>query len=51
VTDLIARDGLTVLDPHPPGDLAEFRVQELAAALNRLRSLRISESAGGAERG
>jgi hypothetical protein len=44
VTALIARDGLAALDPQPPGDLAEFRVQELAAALNRLRSLRIVSS-------
>lgn len=41
VTALIAADGLTALDPHPPGDLAEFRLQEFAAALNRLRSLQI----------
>lgn len=41
VVELIDDEGLTALDPHPPGDLAEFRVQELAAALNRLRSLRV----------
>lgn len=41
LTTLIAEEGLTALDPRPPGDLAEFRLQELAAALNRLRSLRI----------
>lgn len=41
ITTLIENEGLTALDPHPPGDLAAFRLQELAAALNRLRSLRI----------
>lgn len=41
VCALIESDGLTALDPHPPGDLAEFRLHELAAALNRLRSLQI----------
>ncbi len=41
VTALIANKGLTALDPHPPGDFAEFRLQELAATLNRLRSLRV----------
>ncbi len=41
VTALIATNGLSALDPRPPGDLAEFRLQEIAAALNRLRSLQI----------
>jgi predicted ABC-class ATPase len=35
-----AGEGLDRVDPEPVGDYAEFRVQELAAALNRLRSLR-----------
>lgn len=37
----VHRDGLDVLDPRQPGDLAEFRRFELAAALNRARSLRV----------
>ena len=37
----VARGGLDVLDPRRPGDLAGFRRFELAAALNRLRSLRV----------
>ena len=41
VTTLIADKGLAALDHRTPGDLAEFRLQELAAALNRLRSLRV----------
>ena len=41
ITELISANGLTALDPRPPGDLAEFRLQEIAAALNRLRSLQI----------
>ena len=41
VTALISANGLTALDPRPPGDLAEFRLQEFAATLNRLRSLQI----------
>lgn len=35
------RDGPNVLDPRPVGDLARFRRYELAAALNRLRTLRV----------
>ena len=42
VAALIAREGLGVLDgPHPSGDWVAFRPLELAAALNRLRSLRL----------
>lgn len=37
----IGEEGLQVLDPRHHGDLAAFRLHELAAALNRLRSLRI----------
>lgn len=37
----IAEHGLDVLAPGHPGDLAEFRRFELAAALNRLRSLEV----------
>ncbi len=39
----IASDGLDVLAPFVAGDLAEFRKHELAAALNRLRSLRVAQ--------
>lgn len=35
----VAKHGLDVLMPGHPGDLAEFRRFELAAALNRLRIL------------
>ena len=37
----IDSEGLAALDSRAPGDLAEFRLHELAATLNRLRSLRI----------
>ncbi len=37
----IDRDGLDVLDSRRTGDLAHFRRHELAAALNRLRTLKI----------
>jgi predicted ABC-class ATPase len=37
----IERDGLDALDPRRGGDLAGFRRFELAAALNRLRTLRV----------
>ncbi len=37
----IAEDTLDVLMPGAPGDLAEFRRFELAAALNRLRTVRV----------
>jgi len=39
----IDREGLDVLDRRSVGDLARFRRYELAAALNRLRTLRVSE--------
>ncbi len=45
ILDAVMRDiqegGLDVLDPRKVGDLAEFRRHELAAALNRLRTLRV----------
>jgi hypothetical protein len=37
------REGLDVLDRRLVGDLARFRRYELAAALNRLRTLRVGE--------
>ena len=37
----IADHGLSVLAPHPVGDWAAFRRHELAAALNRLRTLEV----------
>jgi len=39
----INRSGLDVLDRRRVGDLASFRRYELAAALNRLRTLRVAE--------
>ncbi len=41
VAEDIDRHGLDVLTHYPQGDTARFRPLELAAALNRLRSLRI----------
>jgi predicted ABC-class ATPase len=38
--------GLDVLDPRLPGDLAAVRRHEIAAALNRLRTLRVESSRG-----
>ena len=37
----IEREGLLKLSPLPRGDLADFRIFELAGALNRLRTLKI----------
>jgi predicted ABC-class ATPase len=39
----VDQGGLDVLDLRPVGDLARFRRYELAAALNRLRTLRVAE--------
>ena len=41
---LLETEGLDGLDPSRPGDLAAFRRFELAAALNRLRSLRVVDA-------
>ncbi|RME69713.1 MAG: ATPase [Chloroflexi bacterium] len=41
VMEAIARHGLDILDPRQTGDYVAFRPYELAAALNRLRSLRV----------
>lgn len=41
--DEIQREGLDVIDPRQAGDYAEFRIHELAAALGRLRTLRVHE--------
>ncbi len=41
VMRLIDSDGLDILDNRPNGDFVEFRKMELAAAVNRLRSLQI----------
>ena len=43
VLECISEEGLDVLDARRPGDLAEFRRFELAAALNRLRTLELAE--------
>ncbi|MBN1827223.1 MAG: ABC-ATPase domain-containing protein [Candidatus Eisenbacteria bacterium] len=41
VEEDLAREGLALLSPRPAGDHAAFRSLELAAALNRLRSLEV----------
>lgn len=41
VESTIDEKGLDVLDRHRPGNFARFRRYELAAALNRLRALRV----------
>ena len=48
VTEVIEEKGLDALDDRRVGDLAQFRPMELAAALNRLRTLGVSsrEAAG-----
>ncbi len=38
--------GLAVIDPRRAGDCAEFRIFELAAALGRLRTLRVRQQLG-----
>ena len=38
----IERNGLDTLTAHPCGDLASFRPQDLAAALNRHRPLHVT---------
>lgn len=42
IEERIQSEGLDVIDPRRMGDYAEFRALELAAALNRLRSLQVS---------
>lgn len=42
VEDVIRENGLDALKPGSPGNLARFRRFELAAALNRLRSLKVN---------
>ena len=42
VSQDIAQYGLDIISDYPRGDLAQFRPQELAAAINRLRSLSIA---------
>jgi len=48
VTQVIEEEGLDELDDRRVGDLAQFRPMELAAALNRLRTLEVcsTESVG-----
>lgn len=43
----LERCGLDALDPRKPGDLALPRMQEVGAALSRLRSLRVRRPPGG----
>jgi len=40
----LRQSGLDMLNPMPVGDFAEFRGHELAAAINRLRTLRVKLS-------
>ncbi len=42
VEERIAAEGLDILDPRKVGNLAAFRRFELAAALNRIRTLQVS---------
>ncbi|UCC71167.1 MAG: ABC-ATPase domain-containing protein [Gemmatimonadota bacterium] len=42
----IRHEGLDAIDARQPGDYAQFRVHELAAALGRLRTLRVHPPAG-----
>lgn len=44
VMRMIDENGLDELDDRRVGDLAEFRPTELAAALNRLRTLEVSSA-------
>lgn len=41
VEDILSREGLDALDPRHPGTLAAIRPLDVAAVLNRLRSLRV----------
>ncbi|MBN1994012.1 MAG: ABC-ATPase domain-containing protein [Anaerolineae bacterium] len=43
----IEQEGLDALDPRQTGDYVAFRVYELAAALNRLRTLRVKSGTTG----
>jgi predicted ABC-class ATPase len=49
VTQVIEEKGLDALDDRRVGDLAQFRPMELAAALNRLRTLEVSTEPAGAD--
>ena len=42
LSNALEREGLDILDPNRTGDLALPRVQDVAAALGRLRSLRLA---------
>jgi predicted ABC-class ATPase len=44
VMEDISQKGLDVLSERPVGDYARFRAQELAAAINRLRTLEVYQS-------
>ncbi|MFP4196393.1 MAG: ABC-ATPase domain-containing protein [Methanomassiliicoccales archaeon] len=43
VMEDVESEGLDVLSPRPVGDYARFRKQELAAAINRLRTLSVDQ--------
>lgn len=40
----LEQEGLDILSPYPQGNLSEFRPFELAAALNRLRTLQVKQN-------
>ena len=44
IMEEIGKHGLDVLSPRPVGDYARFRPQELAAAMNRLRTLSVVQT-------
>jgi len=46
---MIREEGFSTIHNLPDGDLASFRVFELAAAINRLRGLTIANSVAAAE--
>ena len=50
----VSAGGLDIISPHPgqyPGDYALPRLQEMAAAINRMRELRVRQVGGSSERG
>ncbi len=46
VMNAVKESGLNVLSPRPVGDYAVFRAHELAAAINRLRTLAVRQDRG-----
>lgn len=50
IMERVTRGGLDEVQPYLTGELAGFRVQELAAVLDRLRTLRTAPAGGAARR-